>query len=158
MSDAHFEDGAEKPLRLLGQTPEDVPVISAFLQDAVFPASEMVWQASKRRFAVLLNRFRWEDTSKAEKRGRSFERVQSMLVVEDILKVSSMGIDRADKEQVLSSLALEWEAGEDGAGILTLVLAGDGAISFAVETIELSLRDVTRPYLAAAKDAPHHPE
>jgi hypothetical protein len=69
-----------------------------------------------------------------------------------------MGIDRADKEQVLSSLALEWEAGEDGAGILTLVLAGDGAISFAVETIELSLRDVTRPYLAAAKDAPHHPE
>lgn len=158
MSDALFEDGAEKPLRLLGQTSEDIPVISALVQDAVFPASEMAWQASKRRFAILLNRFRWEDAPKARKRGRAFERVQSVLAVEDVLRVSSMGIDRADKEQILSPLALKWQAGDDGAGILTLVLAGDGAISLHVEAIEVSLRDVTRPYVAAAKDAPHHPE
>ncbi|MGB1266094.1 MAG: DUF2948 family protein, partial [Nereida ignava] len=149
---------ADKPLRLLGRTPEDIPVISALLQDAVFPASEMAWQPSKRRFAILLNRFRWEDAPKARKRGRAFERVQSLLAVEDVLKVSSMGIDRTDKEQILSPLALEWQAGDDGAGILTLVLAGDGAISLHVEAIEVSLRDVTRPYVAAAKDAPHHPE
>ena len=158
MSDALFEDGAEKPLRLLGQTSEDIPVISALVQDAVFPASEMAWQASKRRFAILLNRFRWEDAPKAQKRGRAFERVQSVLAVEDVLRVSSMGIDRADKKQILSPLALKWQAGDDGAGILTLVLAGDGAISLHVEAIEVSLRDVTRPYVAAAKDAPHHPE
>ena len=158
MSDARFEDAADKPLRLLGRTPEDIPVISALLQDAVFPASEMAWQPSKRRFAILLNRFRWEDAPKARKRGRAFERVQSLLAVEDVLKVSSMGIDRTDKEQILSPLALEWQAGDDGAGILTLVLAGDGAISLHVEAIEVSLRDVTRPYVAAAKDAPHHPE
>jgi hypothetical protein len=158
MSDARFEDGAEKPVRLLGQTPEDIPVISALLQDAVFPASEMAWQPSKRRFAILLNRFRWEDAPKAQNRGRAFERVQSLLAVDDVLKVSSMGIDRADKEQILSPLALEWQAGDDGEGILTLVLAGDGAISLNVEAIEVSLRDVTRPYVAAAKHAPHHPE
>ena len=58
MSDARFEDGLEKPLRLIAFDAEDLQVLSAMTQDAVLPVAQMAWQSSERRFALLLNRFR----------------------------------------------------------------------------------------------------
>ena len=68
------------------------------------------------RVAPLLNRFRREDTEKAERRGRPAERVQSVLAVSDVLKVQSQGLNRADKDLVLSVLSISFEPGEDGTG------------------------------------------
>jgi hypothetical protein len=47
-------------------------------------------------------------------------------------------------------------AGEDGTGVLTLVLAGDGAVALEVEALDVTLQDVTRPYLAPSGKAPDH--
>ena len=55
MSDAKFEDGGEKPLRLKALDIVDLAVMSSLTQDAVFPASEMRWDSKARRFALLLN-------------------------------------------------------------------------------------------------------
>ena len=156
--DARFEDGGEAPLRLMALEPDDLPVISALVQDSVFPATEMVWDRSRRRFAILLNRFRWEDKPAAERRGRDFERVQSVLAIEDAMTVKTQGIDRAEKDTVLSLLALGFTPGDDGAGVIELTLAGDGAIAIDVEALEVTLRDVTRPYVAPSRKAPGHPE
>lgn len=154
--DARFEDGRETPLRLRAFDAEDLSVISALCQDAVFPASEMVWTPRQRRFAVLLNRFRWEDREAAERRGRPVERVQAVLAIEDVGKVRTQGLDRRDPDLVLSLLSLAWEPGEDGTGRVVLTLAGDGAIAAEVEALEVSLRDVTRPYQAPSRRAPWH--
>ncbi|WP_371037955.1 DUF2948 family protein [Rhodosalinus sp. FB01] len=154
--DARFEEGRETPLNLGALDAEDVPVISALLQDAVFPATEMLWEPRRRRFSLLVNRFRWEDRAAAEARGRPYERTRSVLAVENVLGVASQGIDRRDADVVLSLLALEFEPGPEGAGALTLVLAGDGAIRLEVEALELRLRDVTRPYRAPSGKAPEH--
>ena len=78
--DARFEDGVDRPLALMARDAEDLQVISALAQDAVFPASEMRWTPADRRFAILLNRFRWEDAPKAQGR-RDFERVQTVLLI-----------------------------------------------------------------------------
>lgn len=156
MSDATFEDGAEKPLRLKALDGEDLGVVSGLLQDAVFPASEIKWDRAARRFAILLNRFRWEDATKAESRGRDYERVQSVLVIEDALRVQSQGIDPRDTDIVLSVLSMAFEAGEDGGGSVELTLAGDGAIRIDVEALEVVLKDVTRPYVAPSKAKPKH--
>ncbi|MDV7145906.1 DUF2948 family protein [Tropicimonas sp. TH_r6] len=156
MTDATFEDGAERPLNLSAEDGDDLQVISAMVQDAVFPITEMKWERKARRFAVLLNRFRWEDREAAERIGRPFERVQSLLVIEDVLQVASQGIDRADTETVLSLLSLAFEPGEDGTGRLELVLAGDGAIGLEIECLNVALRDVTRPYVAPSGHAPEH--
>ena len=59
--DARFEDGGEAPLNLGALDAEDLQVISSLVQDAVFPASEMSWDKRAGRFALLLNRMRWED-------------------------------------------------------------------------------------------------
>lgn len=158
MTDATFEDGREAPLNLGALDAEDLKVVSTLAQDAVFPITEMSWRASERRFALLVNRFRWEDEDAARKRGRAFERVQSVLVVDNVLTVASQGIDRSDKDMVLSLLSVEFEAGEDGTGHVLLTLAGDGAIRLQVEALDVSLKDVTRPYLAPSKHAPNHAE
>lgn len=154
--DARFEDSREAPLNLGALDAEDLQVISALVQDAVFPVTEMTWRAKERRFAILLNRFRWEDRENAEKRRRDVERVQSLLLVENVLSVASQGVDRSDKDMILSALALDFEAGEDVNGAVTLTLAGDGAIRLSVEALEVSLKDVTRPYVAPSKQVPDH--
>lgn len=155
MTDARFEDAREAPLRLRAFDAEDLKVIAALAQDAVFPGDAMTWQPRRRRFALLLNRFRWEDRDSALKRGRPFERVQAVLAAEDVIAVSSQGLAR-DADTVYSLLSLDWEPGADGAGVLLLTLAGDGAIRLACEALEVTLTDVTRPYAAPSRLAPEH--
>ncbi|RFU12867.1 DUF2948 family protein [Rhodobacteraceae bacterium W635] len=155
MTDARFEDGGEAPLRLKALDAEDLTVVSALVQDAVFPITEMRWDRARRRFALLVNRFRWEEGARIGEHPP--ERVQSVLVIEDVIAVASQGIDRDDRDAVLSLLALDWQPGEDGTGRLVLVLAGDGAIAVDVECIDVTLRDVTRPYLAPSRKVPDHP-
>ena len=156
--DARFEDGGERPLKLWAVDPDDLAVIATLAQDAVFPANEMTWRPKARQFALLLNRFRWEDRDAAEQRGRPVERVQSVLAFGDVLKVQSQGVEKGDKDLVMSLLSLSFEPGEDGTGRVILTLAGDGAIALDVETLDVKLQDVTRPYLAPSRHAPSHPE
>ena len=158
VEDAKFEDGGEAPLRLRAEDADDLAVLAALAQDAVFPANEMTWQADQRRFAILLNRFRWEDQAKATARKRDFERVQSVLVINDVLKVQSQGVAKGDADTVMSLLSIGFEAGQDGTGRIELTLAGDGVIGFEVECLDVVLKDVTRPYIAPSHSAPKHPE
>ena len=156
MTDARFQDGGEGPLRLIAQDAEDLKVISTLVQDAVLPVTEMSHDPKRRRFALMLNRFRWEDRAEAEAVGRAYERVRSVLVIEDVLKVQSTGFDRSDKDLVLSLLSLDFTPGTEGAGRLTLTLAGDGALALEVEALEVRLDDVTRPYRAPSGRVPTH--
>lgn len=158
MADARFEEGGERPLYLTARDAEDLKIVSALVQDAVFPITEMRWQPRRRRFAALINRFRWEDRAAAERAGRAYERVRALLVIDDVLKVQSQGIDRDQTEAILSLLSLEFELGVAGGGKLVLTLAGDGAVALEVEALEVTLRDVTKPYLAPSRKVPHHPE
>lgn len=156
MTDARFQDGGEGPLRLIAQDAEDLGVVSALLQDAVLPVTEIRFDPRRRRFALMLNRFRWEDRTEAEQVGRAYERVRSVLVVEDVRKVQSFGFDRVDKDLVLSVLSMSFEPGQDGTGRVILTLAGDGAIALDVEALDIRLDDVTRPYRAPSGKVPTH--
>lgn len=149
--DARFEDGAEAPLNIGAQDIDDLKIMSALVQDSVFPVTEMRFVRKDRRFAILLNRFRWEDGQK-----RSPERVQSILHVSEVINISSQGVDRADKDMIFSILSLEFEESEAPSGFLTFTLAGDGAIRLEVEALDVSLKDVTRPYVAPSKKTPSH--
>lgn len=153
--DASFEDGTEKPLRLVALDAADLQVVSALCQDAVFPATEMQWRPKLKRFGLLLNRFRWEDIPDSERAGRRPERVQCVLAVENVLRVASQGVDRADADTILSVMSVTFDEAESA---VLLTLAGDGAIRLQVEELEVALRDVTRPYAAVSGKVPDHPE
>lgn len=152
MRDARFTDADEGPLRLRALDGDDLRVVSALVQDAVSTVGDVSFLRGHRRFAVLLNRFRWEGAT------RTPERVRSLLVVENALAVRSQGVDPGAKDTVLSLLALAWEGEPDGPGRLLLTLAGDGAVAVECEALEVLLQDVTRPYLAPSRKMPKHPD
>ena len=102
------------------------------------------------RFGLLLNRYRWENKSK------DAERVQTVLVFDSVINARTNGVNANDKDQILSLLDITFAAGDDGAGTLTLVLAGDGEIALDVECIDIILQDATRPYIAPSKSQPKH--
>ena len=150
--DARFHDAGGGPLRLWATDAEDLQVISALVQDAVLPATEMTWAKGARRFAMLLNRFRWE-------RGvRRAERVQTLLSAGDVRHVRGQGVVPGDSETVLSLLAVEWVPGADAGGTLRLTFAGDGVVEVGCDCLDVTLRDVTRPYAAPSGRAPGHPD
>lgn len=153
IEDARFEDGVEAPLNVGAQDADNLQIMSALVQDSVFPSAEMRFVASEGRFAILLNRFRWEDGDK-----RAPERVQSVLHFTEVSNVSSQGIDRADKDMILSILSVEFEPTEAPSGHVIMTLAGDGAIRLDVEALDVTLKDVTRPYVAPSKKTPNHDE
>ena len=156
MTDARFEDGDDAPIAVAAQDAEGLQVLSALLQDAVFPITEMAFAKSRRRFALLVNRFRWEDRDLAQTAGRRYERVQSLLVFHDVQAVQTIGIDRTATDTVLSLMQMTFDPGLDGTGRASLILAGDGSIALQLESLDVQLRDVTRPYLAPSDKAPDH--
>ncbi|MBU2958497.1 DUF2948 family protein [Paracoccus sp. 1_MG-2023] len=155
--DARFADADPRPLAIRAEDETDLGIMSSFVQDAVLIGTDISHDTRARRLALLVNRFRWEDVDAARSEGRDFERVRSVLVINDVLRVLSDGVAR-DEGSVLELLAIRWQPGEDGTGKLTLDFAGDGTIMAEVECINLDLRDVTRPHKAVSGKVPHHPE
>lgn len=155
MTDAQFEDGREAPLNLGALDAEDLKVVSSLAQDAVLPVRELRWDGKARNFALLLNRFRWED---GPAHGSRPERVQSVLSFNTVLSVASNGIDRRDTDTILSLLSVTFEPTEEPSGYIHLTFAGDGALRLSVEAVEATLKDVTKPYLAPSRKAPTHPD
>ncbi len=153
--DARFEDGREAPLNLGAVDVEDLKVIASLTQDAVFPASEMRWDRKAQRFALLINRVRWEDAGRSR---HAPERVQSVLMFNTVQSVASQGVPKGDADTILSLLTLEFEETDAPSGHLLLTLAGDGALRLTVEALDVTLKDVTRPYVAPSKKLPSHPE
>lgn len=152
MEDARFEDGAavDQPIRLAVESEEDLGVASALMQDAVGLTGEITWMPRKRRLVMLLNRFRWEDREAAELQRRAYERVRTILQVDSVLSVKTRGLDPREKDTTYAVLGLSFEPGEDGAGRLTLKLAGDGDLALEVECLDLHLSDTSKPWVAKA--------
>ncbi len=135
-------------LRLTAEDIQDLEVISASVQDAVLKAENLKFDARRRRFALELNRYRWE-----QKEARS--RVRSLLAIDGVLSVKSRAISKADPDLVLSLLSLEFEAAaEPPGGVLRLHFAGDGELALSVEAIDVTLLD--SDYEWATRKIPNH--
>lgn len=152
--DAGFHDGGEQPLRLKAESVEDIPVLSSLLQDAVGKVANVHYAPSRRRFSLLLYRFRWEDKTRAEREKRAYERVAAALTIDDVMRVRVAGVDPLSRETVLNLLSLECQPGEDGDAALRLICSGEGMIQMQVECVNASLVDLTRPWAAGGQ--PQH--
>ncbi len=152
---ARVREGSERSLKLRADDAEDLQVVSALAQDAILPASEMAWDRRRRRFACLINRFRWEA---AGEDGQP-ERVQAVLAVEDVVGVRRQApVPGASRDVVLSLLMLGFEPDADGTGRVVLTFAGDAAVEVEVEALNVTLQDVTCAYEASTRRTPRHPE
>lgn len=140
-------------LKLLALDTEDLAVVSAHLQDAVFKTDGLAYDARRHVFSVVVNRFVWE---KAGGRGKSFERRRAAIAFKRVNAVRSIGIDRKDKDAVLSLLAINFTPnGEGPDGTLELVLSGSASIALDVECVEVQLADTGGAWETSLK--PRHP-
>jgi hypothetical protein len=137
------------PTKLAAADAEDLEIISARLQDATAKLKDVAWLPRQRRFALLVNRYRWED---GQKNGKG-TRVRAGLHFDSVLKVESQFIKRGLPEAVVSVLAIKFtpRAEDDPAGVIELLLAGGGAFRLTVECIDAELSDLTGPWEARAK-------
>lgn len=156
--DARFEDIplSDRPLRLKAEGAEDLAVVSSLVQDAVAEIGDIAWMPRRRRLAVVLNRFRWEDCAAAAQAGRCYERVRSALVIEGAAAAKARGLDPKARDTVISLLAITFEPGEDCGGRLVLTMAGDGELALDVECLDVTLTDLTRPWQARSAAPPAH--
>lgn len=141
-------------LKLLALDEEDLAVVSAHVQDAVFKVSGLEYDARRKQFSLSVNRFVWE---MADGKRRSFERRRAVLLFKRVGAVRSLGFDRGNGEAVLDLLAVTFAgAGEGPEGTVELVLAGEASIALDVECIEVQLADTGGAWETAFK--PRHPE
>ncbi len=153
MTDASFSQGKEKPLKLIARDKSDSDVVSALIQDSIAERKEMLYEPEKHAFSLLLRRFRWEDVEFAKQQGRELERVQSVLTFHSVRKVQFGGFPAGDAQLVFDLIGLVVEDNQ-----IRIVFAGDGEIKLDIETIDIFLSDVSRPYVAKAQDIPTHDE
>lgn len=140
-------------LKLLALDTEDLAVVSAHLQDAVFKTEGLAYDARHHVFSVAVNRFVWE---KAAGRGKTFERRRAMIAFKRVNAVRSLGIDRKDADAVFSLLAVNFTPKGDGPeGVVELVLSGNASIALDVECVEVQLADTGGAWETSLK--PRHP-
>ncbi|NNK15938.1 MAG: DUF2948 family protein, partial [Sulfitobacter sp.] len=77
---------------------------------------------------------------------------------ETVKGVASQGVPKGDADTILSLLTIAFEERDAPSGHILLNLAGDGALRLSVEAVEVTLKDVTKPYAAPSGKLPNHPE
>jgi hypothetical protein len=136
-------------LKLAALDAEDLAVISAQMQDAVLLAGDMSYSRQRQQFALVANRYAWDEaggTRQRRRTGLNFNRVTAARV---------HGIDQRNRDAVLSLLAITFEPLDPPSGIITLAFAGGGSIKLSVECIEARLSDMGNAWATAR--TPSHP-
>jgi hypothetical protein len=134
-------------LKLRAEDEEDLAVISAILQDALVTVGEMIYQPEEGRFAMVVNRFRWE--AQPQEGGR-FERIHSGLSFEGVSSAKTRGFDHRDADRILEILALHHEP-----GAVLFDFSGDGALRLESPRILCRFEDIGEPWPTPWR--PRHP-
>ena len=114
-------------LKLLALDEEDLAIISAHLQDAVVKTGDMGYLPKTQRFALVMNRFDWDQKTS----GDQFVRRRTGLHFERVRNVRFRGLDPRAREPT-----------DAPSGEVTLAFSGGADIRFEVECIEARLSDL----------------
>ena len=147
-------------LKLRAEDSVDLAVLASYLQDAVVQVRDIAWQPQHHRFAIILNRYVWEQDNVTDTDANqdlsmnTCQRIRTGLHFNGILKVSSHDLPRHDKSHILELLTISGEKAENDQYTVTLIFAGGGAIRLHAECIEALMSDIGDPW--PAKCLPHH--
>ena len=157
-------------LKLRARDAGDLEMIAAILQDALVPLDSMKYLPREQRFALMLNRFRWEGAPKervgnagspsgrrakpagtksaaqadarfADQDATAFERVHAALVFDKVLSVKHRGMGAAAKGGLLALLTLRLEG-----AVVAISFAGGAEIRLEVERLSCHLEDLGEPW------------
>lgn len=126
-------------LKILALEPEELPIISACLQDAIIRIGDINYGANSKQFVVVANRFEGEQ----DRIGKSGHRRRTGVTFSQVKKVRAQKIRQGVNEAVLSLLAVEFVADKQvPEGVVKLVFSGGGTIELEVECVEVQMEDL----------------
>ena len=123
-------------LKLAAADEEDLVVLSTFLQDAVVPASEMIYLPAENRFVIVAHRFRWEDAGEERVYGAIYERIRCGVSFDKVSAVRRRGINQSRRGEIFELLALQ--AGKE---YVDLLFARGATVRLKCESILCHLED-----------------
>ncbi len=122
-------------LRLAAKDTEDLAIISAHMQDALVRLADIRFLKRPRKFALVANRFAWEERPKSERR-------RTGLHLEHVLSVRQSGLGDTSGEMTLSLLSITFEDGAAPSGTVVLTFSAGHSIRLEVEYLDLQLKDL----------------
>ncbi len=131
-------------LNLLGQSEEDLKVISAYLQDSIIVVSDMVFLKKNKTFIMIANRFMWEDVEKGI--FRQGKRIRCAVKFEDVLEVKSHKINQKNRKRSLEYLAIKCNLNTDETYNINIFFAGGSIITIISDSIEVFMQDIGKPW------------
>jgi hypothetical protein len=137
LSPSRFRLGGKRAdvLKLTALDAEDLAVISAQMQDAVLRVGDIAYTPKRKQFALVANRFAWDDAQHSQRRrtGLHFGRVTG---------VQTLKIKRSEPDVILSLLSIGFVETDAPSGEIVLTFSGGATFRLTVECIEASLRDL----------------
>jgi hypothetical protein len=147
-------------LKLRARDAEDYRVLSAVLQDALVPVSDMTQLPRDKRFVMVANRFRWEaraplgdlpDAARAEPPAREgdarfedaplYERVHCGITFDRVKDVHYRGFRKSNPDRILNLLAVVPDQGG-----VTLQFSEDAALRLQGPRVVCHLEDLGEPW------------
>ncbi len=135
-------------LKLLAESPDDLMIVSATLQDAIIKVGSIHFHKAAQRLELLASRYCHEDKYPC--------RMKSGLGIYNITHVRFKGINRTDPDAFLVLLAIEFTAGDPPGGVIKLLFAGGGEMVLTCDILELRLVDMDEK--RQTNSVPLHPD
>jgi hypothetical protein len=143
------------PLRLLAQDEEEIHILSAHLQDGLFPLTSMHFEKADKTFSCLVNRFCWEHVDAHPNEDRYY-RVHAGLVFSDVLAIHQRGFDQKHPQRILNLLMMSMSEHKNGHKTIHLLFSGDKEVKVEVASIQCRFGDVDHPWLTNKKPTHLH--
>ena len=139
--------GDTPAIKIAALDEEDLAVISAHLQDAVFAVGDLRWMKKTNKLSVVANRYvHFGNTS------GTGERRLCGVQISRVRRVSARNITMSDETAIVSLLAMTFIPGtEPPEGTIELSFAGGGAVRVEVECIEVAMADLSAAWPARAR-------
>lgn len=122
-------------LHLTAFDADDLPALSAQMQDAVLKVGDMAFDPKRKTFACVANRFAWDALPEKTRR-------RTGLRINHILSARRLHPQPVNATTILSLLSIAFEAKDEVSGTLTLQFSGGHALAFDVDAVDIQLDDL----------------
>ena len=137
-------NGDFTPIRIRAEDAEDLKIISACLQDAIVPITEIGYFPEDQNFVMVVNRFRWEAAD------ATLTRTNCAVTITGVTDVKRRAIDLGDRALLLDLLAITAATKEGTADGIDLIFAGNAAIHLTAPHWRCIVEDIGEPWPAEA--------
>ena len=126
-----------KKIHLYGSDIEDYEVLSALIQDAAIPTSEMKFDKVEKQFFLVCSRFSWE--SRLQNKGN--KRIVSGICFDNVIEVKKKNFPSFNSENILNFLTLKKVT-----GFIELIFSNNILIKLVGNNISFRIDDLNKEW------------